>query len=118
MRLSAHPRLLLNGWVLHIEGMDGLGVYDHPKNGLRLIHSIAEELDGEAWAHTSFSRSDRKLPTWGQTRDLYRLIYPDLAGVVVIPPESTHVNIAEVMHVWTCLTRPTVPDFTSGTGSI
>ena len=58
------------------------------------------------------------MPTWEHTRDAWRLLYPDIAGVVVVPPKSKHVNIAEVAHVWGCLTKLTVPDFTQGGDSI
>lgn len=114
------PRLRLAGWTHRgvMQPADGLGIWDHPRAGLRLIHSISRELDGDIWAHSSFSRRDRRLPTWEQTRDTYRLLYPDLPGLIVIPPEAEHVNKAEVMHVWTCLTRRAVPDFTRGLGTI
>lgn len=118
LRPYAHDRLARAGWVLRADGEDGLGLFDQPKRGLRLIHSIARELDGDAWAHVSVSRRDRALPTWEQTRDVWWMIYPDALGVIVVAPESKHVNIAEVTHVWGNLSRPAVPDFTHGLGTI
>lgn len=121
---DAVPRLLLLSWVQRIVGDDGLGCWDRPSTnrvsepGLRLIHSIARELDGHIWSHTSVSRSDRKMPTWEQTRDVFRLVHPHDYGVIVIPPGDRHVNIAEVAHVWCNLDQPTVPDFTHGLGTI
>lgn len=117
-RRSAVPRLLKAGWVWRIEGEDGLGIFDLPKRNLRIIHSIARELDEQVWAHVSVSRRDRTMPTWEQTRDAWWLIYDTIPGVIVVAPRDEHVNIAEVSHVWGCLTAPAVPDFTRGGGSI
>jgi hypothetical protein len=58
------------------------------------------------------------MPTWGQARDVWRLLYPTVLGVIVIPPEDRHINLAEVAHVWGNLDRPAVPDFTHGMGTI
>lgn len=116
------PRLQAARWELRFEGADGLGCWDFcwdlPRKGLRLIHSIAREEDGFPWAHVSVSRRSQVMPTWEQTRDVWRLIYPDVTGVVVIPPATQHVNLAEVSHVWGNLSQPAVPDFTHGLGSI
>ena len=119
-RLAAHrvPLLHCAGWRVLYEGGDGLGAWGHPRLQRRFIHSIAREADGEVWAHVSLSRSDKRMPSWEQVRDIWRLVYPSLYGIVVIPPEDKHVNIAEVAHIWGCLTKPTVPDFTHGIGSI
>jgi hypothetical protein len=117
-RRFAIPRLARGRWQLRYDGADGLGCYDLPRKGLRAIHSIAREQDGDVWAHVSVSRRDRCLPTWEQTRDIWRLIYPAVAGVIVIPAETSHVNMAEVMHIWGNLSRPAVPDFTRGHGTI
>lgn len=114
----ATPVLLAARWVVRFAGDDGLGCWDYPRKGLRLIHSIARERDGDIWAHVSVSRRDRVMPTWEQTRDVYRLVYPNVFGVIVIPPGDLHVNFAEVAHVWADLSRPAVPDFTRGLGTI
>lgn len=118
-RVADLPRLGRLGWVQRVNGADGLGLLDHPKRGLRVIHSICREADGEVWAHVSISRRDRKMPTWETTRDVFREVAgDDLVGVIVVPPADEHVNKAEVAHVWACLTRRPLPDFTRGTGSI
>lgn len=113
------PPLLRSGWSWRFEGEDGIGCLDLVRNPqLRLIHTIAREDDGEVWAHVSLSRRDRVMPTWEQTRDAWWLLYGATPGVIVVAPRDEHVNRAEVAHVWGCLTRRTVPDFTHGTGSI
>lgn len=120
---DAEPRLLLMGWIERIPGADGLGCWDRPSSrpvvepGLRLIHSIAR-CEGEIWSHVSVSRSDRRMPTWEQTRDVFRLVHPHEYGIIVVAPVENHVNIAEVAHVWACLSRPYVPDFTHGLATI
>jgi hypothetical protein len=85
---------------------------------MRMIHSIAREEDGHVWAHVSVSRRDGVMPTWDQARDVWRLIYPTVLGVVVVPPEDKHVDLAEVAHVWGNLDVPALPDFTHGLGTI
>jgi hypothetical protein len=120
IRLAFHrtPLITFAGWRMVRDCEDGLGAWRHPRLQRNFIHSVAREEDGEVWAHVSLSRFDQRMPTWDQTRDLWRLIYPDILGIIVIPPEDKHVNIAEVAHIWGCLTRPAAPDFTRGTGSI
>jgi hypothetical protein len=111
-------RFTVEGWEQQTEADDGLGCWDQKTYGFRLIHSIARELDGDVWAHVSMSRRDRLMPNWRQVRDVWRLCYPELIAVVVIAPEAKHVNLAEVAHVWGNLSRPAVPDFTHGLGTI
>lgn len=119
MRKPVSLRLHDFGWTCRYEGEDGIGCWDHIGNPqIRMIHSAAREDDGQVWSHVSLSRKDGIYPTWEQQRDVFRLIHPDQPGVIVVSPASEHVNIAEVAHVWCCLTQRTVPDFSSGTGTI
>ena len=112
-------RLRRNRWKCVTPGMDGLGAWQHGARGLGLIHSIAVEQDGQPWEHISLSRKDDAMPSWEQVRDVFHEICgPEALGIIVVPPKSEHVNIAEVAHVWRCLTRRPIPDFTRGTGSI
>lgn len=112
-------RLNRRGWRQVQPGADGLGAWRHGPRRLGLIHSLALEGDGEVWEHVSLSRRDGTLPTWEQVRDGFHDVAGDEAtGVVVIPPKAKHVNLAEVAHVWRCLSRDVLPDFTHGTGSI
>lgn len=111
-------RLIIKNWRQVYRADDGLGCWDQPTLGQRVIHSIARELDGDVWAHVSLSRRTGRMPTWTEVRDIWRLFYPDVAGVVVIPAASNHVSIAEVAHIWGNLNRPAVPDFSHGLGTI
>lgn len=105
-------RLARAGWVQREAGHDGAGIWDHRRmGGTRIIASAAREPDGQVWAHVSVSHRDSTLPGWYEVRDAQRLLYPGEAGVIVVPPEDEHVDIAEVAHVWTCLTSRPVPDF-------
>lgn len=112
--VKREPMVRFAGWYSVMAADDGLGCWDHPRLQRRFIHSIARELDHEVWAHVSLSRWDKRMPTWEQVRDIWRLLYPDTTGIVVIPPEDKHVNLAEVAHVWGCLTATPLPDFTRG----
>jgi hypothetical protein len=116
---AIEARLRRHRWKLDTPGADGLGRWIHGARGLGLVHSIAVEDDGELWEHISISRRDGKMPSWEQLRDIFREIAGNEAlGIVVIPPKTEHVDIAEVAHVWRCLTRRPLPDFTKGSGSI
>lgn len=116
---ATEARLLRHRWKCHTPGADGLGRWVHRARGLGMIHSVAIEQDGELWEHLSLSRSDGKLPGWEQVRDVFHEVCgPNALGVIVVPPMEEHVDIAEVAHVWHCLTKRPLPDFTRGMGSI
>lgn len=116
-RPALAARLVEARWTLASAAADGLGCWVLRRRGLRLIHSLSRE-DGALWAHVSLSRADRVMPSWEQVRDVWRLLYPETAGVVVIPPAASHVSRAEVAHVWGNLERPAVTDFSHGLGTI
>lgn len=109
-----------NGWKQVDQNLDGLGTWDHRERGLRMIHSIAREEDDQVWAHVSVSHPGgmRVMPSWFETRDTGQLLYPDRFGIIVVAPPSRHVNLAEVAHVWYCLTGASCPDFSHGMGTI
>ena len=91
---------------------------DAPGNRLRLIHSVAVAADDQVWAHISVSNPDGSMPDWYDVREAGWLLYPGRPGVIVVAAQDTHVNLGNVHHIWYCLTKPSVPDFSSGTGSI
>jgi hypothetical protein len=105
-------RLTRAGYRRAFEGTDGAGGWMHPRTRLKLLHSVNRETDGNLWGHLSLSyyQSDA-LAGWPEMRDANRLLYPGLTGVQVIVPAAEHVNIGEVLHVWTCLTADVIPDF-------
>lgn len=104
-------RLRRAGWVRTVEGSDGAGWFAHPHKLLKMIHSVSREPDGNLWGHFSLSRADGELAGWYQLRDMQWLLYPGLTGIQVVAPEDRHVSIAEVLHVWTCLTADVLPAF-------
>lgn len=117
-RAGQAARLQAEGWVLRLENLDGLGMWDHVRWGLRIVHSVARELDGHAWAHVSVSTREGTMPGWLETRNAGWVMYPERPGLIVVAPRGTHVSLAEVAHVWYCLTADPVPDFSHGIGSI
>ena len=117
--LRTVTRLEHHRWRHMQPGADGPGAWKHGARGLGLIHSVAMEQDGELWEHISLSRSDGTIPTWEQVRDVFHEVCgPDALGIIIVPPKSEHVDIAEVAHVWRCLSRRPIPDFTRGGRSI
>jgi len=86
---------------------------------LKRYRWVAVEQDHQVWEHLSLSRDDGAMPSWEQVRDVFREVCgPDALGIIVVPPKSEHVDIAEVAHVWRCLTRRPIPDFTHGLKTI
>lgn len=104
-------RLRRAGWVRTVEGGDGAGWFAHPGKGLKMIHSVSREPDGNLWGHFSVSRADGELAGWYQLRDMQWLLYPGLAGIQVVAPQDRHYSIGEVLHIWTCLTADVLPAF-------
>jgi hypothetical protein len=104
-------RLAAAGWRLREPAVDGLGTWDHRRARLRLIHSLYREDDGLVWGHISLSSADGDLPGWYPLRNANWLVYPGRTGIVVVAPESRHVNISECAHIWTCLDGDPLPDF-------
>lgn len=106
-------RLKAAGWQRAFEGTAGLGGWGHAGEDLKMIHSMHREDSGGLWAHVSLSyyRDKGRLPGWYALRDLHWLLYPEDFGVQVVAPPSRHRSIAEVVHVFTRLDVPAVPDF-------
>lgn len=105
-------RLAGAGWRQRAEGDDGAGIWDHRRaGGLRILHSVTREADGQVWGHVSVSHRSGALPGWYELRDAQWLLYPDRAGLIVVAPRAEHVDLSEVAHAWTCLTASPVPDF-------
>jgi hypothetical protein len=117
-REAQEARLAARGWRRRYPNLDGIGMWDSRGRRLRLLHSISREPDGQPWAHVSVSNPANTMPTWNEVRDAGWLLYPVRHGIIVVAPEGGHVNIANVAHVWYCLTAPSCPDFTHGMGTI
>lgn len=123
--------ILPNGWTKDQLRDPGLGWFVVPEfdsndgrmwrstDGLRVIASVAQELDGKFWLHISFSRKD-KIPGWFDMKRVKNAFIGQYATAIqVFPPEAQYVNIREtVLHLWHCMDGNTIPDFTHGTGSI
>lgn len=79
------------------------GYFAHFHN-LFFIVSTARENDGKVWLHASVSRRDRKLPTWDDLMGLkHYCIGDDQKAILVLPPRSSYVNLAQVLHLFSCL---------------
>lgn len=105
-------------WALVDQRNDGYAVW-RPRDGLRVIVSFSKELDGETWGHLSCSYPDR-LPDWETLKEVKTLFFrEDTTALIVLPPKKKYVNINPyVHHLWVCLSKEVVPDFTQGGDSI
>lgn len=110
-------------WTMLADGVDGQMWTTRTEAvslTLRVIWSVAEELDERIWLHVSVSRPDR-LPSY---LDLQRaktlFVGDDRVAYSVWPRASHHVNIHErCLHLWAPLTGDDpLPDFTRGGASI
>lgn len=90
------------------------GVAAIAANGVRVIAS-GDRFDGERWLHVAVSRPSG-LPSYADLAQVKRtFIGPDRYAYQVFAPDSDHVNLYEVLHLWSCLDRPrALPDFTHG----
>jgi hypothetical protein len=111
------PRL----WALVMERGDGQ-CWDArgPERNLRVIWSIATELDGRAWLHVSVSRPDR-LPSYSDMQRVQTLFVGiDRTAYSVWPRRDRHINLHEhCLHLWAVLEGDEpLPDFSRGGQSI
>src|SRR5262249_28895883 len=110
------PEVLPAGWEEHPTpyGWDRDYHRVYTRHGtLRVLISCAQYGDGKAWLHVSVSRQNKQLPSWdalSEVKDLF--IGPERTALQVLPPRRKHVNIAPVLHLWTCLSGDVIPDFT------
>lgn len=105
-------------WVPVARARDGI-TWRHLFNGLSVIESAATEQDRRRWLHVSVARRDR-LPTWDELTLVKSLwIGDDQDAFQVLPRASNYVNIHPYcLHLWHCLDRNPLPDFTRGGQSI
>ena len=84
--------------------------------GLGVLISACRYPDGKRWLHVSLSRSDKKLPSWDDLREVKTLfIGEDKTALQVLPSTQKYVNIHPgVLHLWHCLDGDVTPDFTRG----
>ncbi len=112
MSALVHPDV----WLVEELGDGYAATYKH----LRLIVSIAKELDGKSWLHASVSRQDCQMPAYEDLMELKRLCIGDhRTALQVFPSKDKHINIAgktglEVLHLWSCLDGDVTPDFARG----
>jgi len=88
--------------------------------GLRVIWSVAQELDDRHWLHVSASR-EVSLPSYSDMAMVKRLVVgPRRMALSVWADDEHHVNLhPNVLHLWTPLDGQwPLPDFTRGLGTI
>lgn len=116
-RAAIHGRLDPKLWTMFQDGDDGEA---WTCGDVRVIWSVAKELDDRHWLHVSVSRSTR-LPSYSdmtRVKDLF--IGDDAIAYSVFAPDAQHVNIHQnCLHLWAPLDGDLpLPDFTRGGRSI
>ena len=109
-------------WLVIEDRLDGTALqYTAPhsmRSGLRVITSVARELDGKVWTHVSVSRPNTN-PSWCDLMFVRDQLIGDREGYQVFPTSDKHVNIHPYcLHMWFCEEGPVLPDFTHGGNSI
>ncbi len=93
-------------------------VFIHASKIMSVIISIAK-YEGEKWIHVSLAKKSI-LPSWDEitfARDAS--IGREAKAIIVVAPDSEHVNInSNCMHLWHCLDKDPLPDFTMGMGTL
>lgn len=104
------------GWVIVEERNDGKAYRNNW--GLLVIVSINTEHDGNQWLHFSISHRKR-IPTWDELKTTKFTFLGDAKAILILPSKSEYVNIDDrVLHLFVCLDKDLLPDFTQGSGSI
>lgn len=104
-------------WKMCMESCDGAAF--ERWDGLFVIVSEAQELDGRIWRHVSASRKTRP-PTFDELSEVKRLFIGEKREAYqVFPPKVRHVNIhPNCLHLWSCDEGPALPTFDRGLGTI
>lgn len=104
-------------WKMLMSAWDGAAF--ERWDGLFVIVSEAQELDGRTWRHVSASRKTRP-PTYDELGEIKRLFIGDQREAYqVFPPKARHVNIhSHCLHLWSCDEGPALPAFDRGMGTI
>jgi len=107
-----------DGWEIVDYKCDGF-MYRNKKKGLLVIVSISKENDGLYWVHVSFSRKSR-MPSYFDITLVKKLfIGEDKKAIMVFPSKKEHVNFHEYcLHLFHCIEKDVLPDFTKGTESL
>ena len=107
-----------SGWLLDEGRADGAR-WVNTKLRISVIGSVAQELDGQTWAHVSIASPDR-MPSYEDLVYLKRhWLGDDRKAIMVLPAKAEHVNIhGFALHLFCCLDEDPLPDFTHGSGSI
>lgn len=87
--------------------------------GLQVVVSEAKEMDGKTWRHVSLSRRSRT-PSYADMVLCKRLFIGNhRKAIQVFPAVSEHVNTNPFyLHLWSCMDKDTLPDFSRGADSI
>lgn len=96
------PRVLPADWYPMEDCASGMGKAYKSADGLLVLASVRQELDGRLWAHVSVSRRER-LPSWDDlklVKDLF--VGRDRPAYQVLPRARDYVNVHPyVLHLWT-----------------
>lgn len=84
-----------------------------------VIVTCCDQDDGNEWVHASIAHRDR-VPSYADLKLLHAAVFDGGWAYQVFAPPSDHVNIHEnALHLFGRLDgKPSLPDFTHGTGSI
>ncbi len=108
------------GWTLMREADDGFACR-RDSDGLQVICSEAEELDGNRWVHVSCSRRGR-IPSWDDLTAVKNLfIGIERRAYQVVAERSKHINIHPYcLHLFAPANAEDdpMPDFARGGNSI
>lgn len=118
-RIDAFVRVLDPRWLSVMPPMRGLRAWANRSEHLTVICSAAPYDDGLWWIHFSMS-GKRVLPSWEQLiRAKEAILGTESKAIQVLAPRSQWVNIhPNCLHLWVCLGKDPLPDFTMGTGSL
>ena len=110
--------ILPSDWTLVEKLEDGFSFVNY-NEGQTVILSWCVEEDYKMWMHFSMACTAR-VPYWEElvkAKEIFLGV--ESKAIMVIPPRSEYVNLNKrVLHLFYCLDRDVLPDFTRGGGTL
>ncbi len=110
------PRVIAIGWRLTERFVNAAKWVS--EDGITVILAT-EIVDGELWAHLSYSRVDR-IPSWEdgkRVKDVF--LGPKRKALIVLPPDAEYFNLhPNCLHMFCSLDRDPLPDFRTACGQL
>lgn len=95
-----------------VRSLAGKGIGAKNRIRFNVLSSIGIEQDDRLWRHVSFTRLDRKMPTYQDTAFIKGCFFANDWAIQLFPQAEHHVSDHDTcLHLWSCLEHNPLPDF-------